>query len=173
MLALLLAGPVVTSAAQPPATTAAQDGFVPVDESKPQEQLPAAPLVIAAYSVAWLRSSATSGRSGRGSARSSASSRRSAAAISDGQRALMGHMTSAHFIFIPAVLLIGIVIGWVLGSRAAQDAFAAELRKREERERKSARQASSIVSRRSRLVAAIAAHSQSRLRETRGKPGVR
>ena len=42
-------------------------------------------------------------------------------------------MTSAHFIFIPAVLLIGIVIGWVLGSRAAADAFQAELRRREER----------------------------------------
>ena len=42
-------------------------------------------------------------------------------------------MTSAHLIFIPAVLLIGVVIGWVLGSRAAQDAFAAELRRREER----------------------------------------
>jgi hypothetical protein len=42
-------------------------------------------------------------------------------------------MTSAHFIFIPAVLLIGIVIGWVLGSRAAQDAYAADQRRREER----------------------------------------
>jgi hypothetical protein len=42
-------------------------------------------------------------------------------------------MTSAHLIFIPAVLLVGIVIGWILGSRAAQDAFAAELRRREER----------------------------------------
>jgi len=42
-------------------------------------------------------------------------------------------MTSAHFIFIPAVLLIGIVIGWVLGSRAAQDAYAADLKRREER----------------------------------------
>ena len=40
-------------------------------------------------------------------------------------------MTSAHFIFIPAVLLVGIVIGWILGSRAAQDAFAAEARRRE------------------------------------------
>jgi len=48
----------------------------------------------------------------------------------------MGEMTSAHFIFIPSVLLIGIVIGWVLGSRAARDAFAAELRRREERERR-------------------------------------
>ena len=42
-------------------------------------------------------------------------------------------MTSAHFIFIPAVLLVGIVIGWILGSRAARDAFAMELRRREER----------------------------------------
>jgi hypothetical protein len=42
-------------------------------------------------------------------------------------------MTSAHFIFIPAVLLVGIVIGWILGSRAARDAYAAELRRREER----------------------------------------
>jgi hypothetical protein len=47
-----------------------------------------------------------------------------------------GEMTSAHFIFIPAVLLIGIVIGWILGGRAAQDAFAAELRRREERARR-------------------------------------
>ena len=42
-------------------------------------------------------------------------------------------MTSAHFIFIPAVLLLGIVIGWILGSRAARDAYSAELRRREER----------------------------------------
>ena len=42
-------------------------------------------------------------------------------------------MTSAHFIFIPAVLLVGIVIGWILGGRAARDAYAAELKRREER----------------------------------------
>jgi hypothetical protein len=42
-------------------------------------------------------------------------------------------VTAAHFIFIPAVMLVGIVIGWVLGSRAAKDAYASELRKREER----------------------------------------
>ena len=42
-------------------------------------------------------------------------------------------MTGAHFIFIPAVLIIGIVIGWILGSRAAQDALSAELKRREER----------------------------------------
>lgn len=42
-------------------------------------------------------------------------------------------MSAAHFIFIPAVLLVGLVIGWVLGGRAARDAYAAELRRREER----------------------------------------
>ena len=43
---------------------------------------------------------------------------------------------AAHFIYIPFVLLVGIVIGWVLGSRAAQDAYAAELKRRERREQK-------------------------------------
>ena len=38
-----------------------------------------------------------------------------------------GAVTAGHFIFIPAVLLVGIVIGWILGSRAARDAYAAEL----------------------------------------------
>lgn len=47
-------------------------------------------------------------------------------------------MPSTHFIFIPAVMLLGIVVGWVLGSRAAKDAYAAELRKREMREKKAA-----------------------------------
>jgi hypothetical protein len=42
-------------------------------------------------------------------------------------------MTAGHFIFIPSVLLIGVVIGWILGSRAARDAYAMELKRREER----------------------------------------
>ena len=42
-------------------------------------------------------------------------------------------MSASHFIFIPAVLLVGVVIGWILGARAARDAYAAELRRREER----------------------------------------
>ncbi len=46
-------------------------------------------------------------------------------------------MPSSHFIFIPAVLLVGMVLGWVLGSRAAKDAYAAELRRREERGKRS------------------------------------
>jgi len=38
--------------------------------------------------------------------------------------------TAAHFIYIPGVLLLGVVIGWILGSRAAADAYASELKKR-------------------------------------------
>ena len=45
-------------------------------------------------------------------------------------------MTAGHFIFIPAVMLIGVIIGWVLGSRAARDAFAMDLKRREERAQK-------------------------------------
>jgi hypothetical protein len=45
----------------------------------------------------------------------------------------IGIPSASHFIFIPAVLLIGMVIGWILGSRAAQDAMAMELKKRESR----------------------------------------
>lgn len=42
-------------------------------------------------------------------------------------------MSAGHFIFIPAVLLVGLVLGWILGSRAARDAYAVELKRREER----------------------------------------
>jgi hypothetical protein len=47
-----------------------------------------------------------------------------------------GEMGAGHFIFIPAVALIGVVIGWILGSRAAADAYAAELKRRDERAKK-------------------------------------
>ena len=43
----------------------------------------------------------------------------------------IGVPTASHFIFIPAVLLVGVVIGWILGSRAAADAYASEMRKRD------------------------------------------
>jgi hypothetical protein len=49
----------------------------------------------------------------------------------------MGEMSGAHFIYIPAILLIGVVIGWVLGSRAAADAFAVQARREQERAEKS------------------------------------
>jgi hypothetical protein len=54
---LLVLGLAVTSvgttifAAQPP--EAAQDGFVPMDDIPPEDQLPAAPLVMAAYAAVW------------------------------------------------------------------------------------------------------------------------
>ena len=37
--------------------------------------------------------------------------------------------TAAHVLYIPGILLLGIVIGWILGSRAAADAYASQLRK--------------------------------------------
>ena len=40
---------------------------------------------------------------------------------------------AAHFIYIPVMILLGVVIGWILGSRAARDAYLAEMRKREQR----------------------------------------
>ena len=43
-------------------------------------------------------------------------------------------MPATHFIFIPAVLLVGVVIDWILGSRAARDAYLAEMKRRERRE---------------------------------------
>ena len=46
---------------------------------------------------------------------------------------MLDGMTAGHFIFIPSVLLVGVVIGWILGSRAAADAYAAELKRRDER----------------------------------------
>jgi hypothetical protein len=42
-------------------------------------------------------------------------------------------MTSAHFIYIPVCILIGLIFGWILGGRAARDAYMAELRRREQR----------------------------------------
>jgi hypothetical protein len=42
-------------------------------------------------------------------------------------------MPAGHYVYIPAILLLGLVVGWILGSRAAADAYAAELRRREER----------------------------------------
>jgi len=48
-------------------------------------------------------------------------------------------MSAGHFIFIPSVMLVGIIIGWILGSRAARDAYGAELKRREERANRSSK----------------------------------
>jgi hypothetical protein len=50
-------------------------------------------------------------------------------------------MGAGHFIYIPAILFVGIVIGWILGSRAARDAYAVELKRREERAKRNAERA--------------------------------
>ena len=42
-------------------------------------------------------------------------------------------LSAGHFVFIPAIMLVGLVIGWILGSRAARDAYLAELRRREQK----------------------------------------
>jgi hypothetical protein len=52
-------------------------------------------------------------------------------------------VTAGHFIFIPAVMIVGLVIGWIMGSRAAKDAYASELRKREAKEARRKREATS------------------------------
>jgi CcmD family protein len=50
-VALCAAGVTVVHAQQP---KAAQDEFLPVDESQIQERLPAAPLLMTAYAIAWV-----------------------------------------------------------------------------------------------------------------------
>ena len=44
-------------------------------------------------------------------------------------------MTSAHIIFIPTALTIGIIIGFILGARATRNQVAIEQRRDAERER--------------------------------------
>jgi CcmD family protein len=51
LILLLTAGAV---AAQQPRQTEQQKGFVPVSELPPQDQLPAAPLLVGAYAFVWL-----------------------------------------------------------------------------------------------------------------------
>src|SRR5205085_3113069 len=52
-----------------------------------------------------------------------------------------GTPSAAHFVYIPCVLIIGIVLGWFLGGRAARDYFESEKRKQEDRERRQAERA--------------------------------
>ena len=50
---------------------------------------------------------------------------------------------SSHFIFIPVVLVLGIIIGFMLGARATRDAIATEERRRADREARRAKRAAS------------------------------
>jgi len=43
-------------------------------------------------------------------------------------------MTSSHIIFIPAVVLVGMFLGFILGARAARNQFDLQRKRDEERE---------------------------------------
>ena len=52
----------------------------------------------------------------------------------------MGVPPSSHFIYIPVVLVLGTVVGFILGSRAARDAIVQEQKRAADRAaRKAAR----------------------------------
>jgi hypothetical protein len=53
----------------------------------------------------------------------------------------LGVPSSAHFIFIPVVLLIGVVLGFIMGSKATRDAYALEEKKAAERLERAAKRA--------------------------------
>jgi hypothetical protein len=42
-------------------------------------------------------------------------------------------MSAVHFIYIPLVLIVGIVMGFIIGGRAARDAIALEQKNKEKR----------------------------------------
>jgi CcmD family protein len=54
LVGALTLGASLAAQTQPPPRSAAQEGFVSIDQLQPKEQIPAAPLLIAAYVVAWL-----------------------------------------------------------------------------------------------------------------------
>jgi hypothetical protein len=54
----------------------------------------------------------------------------------------IGTPPSSHFIYIPVIFVLGIVLGFIFGSKATRDAIAFEEKKAQEREaRKAAREA--------------------------------
>ena len=63
------------------------------------------------------------------------------------QALCIGVPPSSHFIYIPVIFILGIVIGFLMGSKATRDAIAFEQRKAAEREeRKARRQAGTSAS---------------------------
>lgn len=48
---------------------------------------------------------------------------------------------SSHFIYIPGVIILGITLGWFLGARATRDAYLAEQRRAEDRDKRRAERA--------------------------------
>jgi len=58
LLGIVLIGSLTVTAAQPPegkpSQPQQQEEFVPIDQLPPDEQLPAAPMVVAAYAFVWV-----------------------------------------------------------------------------------------------------------------------
>jgi hypothetical protein len=51
----------------------------------------------------------------------------------------IGLPPSSHFIYIPVIFILGIVLGFMLGAKATRDAIALEQKKAAEREERRAR----------------------------------
>ena len=100
---------------------------MPVDSLPQQEQMPAAPLLIGAYSFVLVAFFVYLALGGAADADRPAGDRAARARPEEAGTGLMP--TAAHFFYIPGILLLGIVIGWILGSRAAADAYAAQMRR--------------------------------------------
>jgi hypothetical protein len=49
--------------------------------------------------------------------------------------------SSAHFIYIPGVLILGLVLGFIWGARVTREAFVLEQKRLEERARRKAERA--------------------------------
>ena len=58
----------------------------------------------------------------------------------------IGLPPSSHFIYIPVIFILGIVLGFVLGSKATRDAIALEQKKAAEREERRARRQAAAAS---------------------------
>ena len=58
----------------------------------------------------------------------------------------IGVPPSSHFIYIPVIFILGIVIGFLMGSKATRDAIAFEQRKATEREERKARRQAAAAS---------------------------
>jgi hypothetical protein len=51
----------------------------------------------------------------------------------------IGAPPSSHFIYIPVIFVLGIVLGFIFGSKATRDAIAFEQKKAQEREERRAK----------------------------------
>jgi len=48
---------------------------------------------------------------------------------------------SSHFIYIPVILVLGLVLGFILGAKATRDSLALEARRQQDREARRAARA--------------------------------